>query len=258
MENQIFIFNGNKITFQFGNGDIMVNVTEFAKAFPNKNLSTIVNSKEIQEYTIELSAIKNFIATDLLRVENGIGTWAHQRVALRIAQKLSTQFAIWVDERIEELLRHGLTATPQKIDELIQNPDLVIGLATQLKQERQQTEYLRQQSEKQEKELQKQAPKVEYYNNVLNSESTYNTNLIAKELGMSARTLNKILADNKIQYKQAGVWVLNHKFQDKGFTKTKTTLYKGSDGVERTCMLTVWTEKGREFIHHQISTLKTA
>ena len=113
-------------------------------------------------------------------------------------------------------------------------------------------------SAKQEKELQKQAPKVEYYNNVLNSESTYNTNLIAKELGMSARTLNKILADNKIQYKQAGVWVLNHKFQDKGFTKTKTTLYKGSDGVERTCMLTVWTEKGREFIHHQISTLKTA
>ncbi|MXP05579.1 KilA-N domain-containing protein, partial [Apibacter sp. B3546] len=123
MENQIFIFNGNKITFQFGNGDIMVNVTEFAKAFPNKNLSTIVNSKEIQEYAIELSAIKNFIATDLLRVENGRGTWAHQRVALRIAQKLSTQFAIWVDERIEELLRHGLTATPQKIDELIQNPD---------------------------------------------------------------------------------------------------------------------------------------
>lgn len=113
-------------------------------------------------------------------------------------------------------------------------------------------------SAKQAQELQKQAPKVEYYNNVLNSESTYNTNLIAKELGMSARTLNKILADNKIQYKQAGVWVLNHKFQDKGFTKTKTTLYKGSDGVERTCMLTVWTEKGREFIHHQISTLKTA
>lgn len=113
-------------------------------------------------------------------------------------------------------------------------------------------------SAKQAQELQKQAPKVEYYNNVLNSESTYNTNLIAKELGMSARTLNKILADQKIQYKQAGVWVLNHKFQDKGFTKTKTTLYKGSDGVERTCMLTVWTEKGREFIHHQISTLKTA
>ncbi|QII69998.1 phage antirepressor protein [Apibacter sp. B3706] len=258
MENQIFIFNGNKITFQFGNGDIMVNVTEFAKAFSNKNLSQIINSKEIKDYISELSAIQNYIASDLLIVENGRGTWAHQRVALRIAQKLSTKFSIWVDERIEELLRHGLTATPQKIDELIQNPDLVIGLATQLKQERQQTEYLRQQSEKQEKELQKQAPKVEYYNNVLNSESTYNTNLIAKELGMSARTLNKILADNKIQYKQAGVWVLNHKFQDKGFTKTKTTLYKGSDGIERTCMLTVWTEKGREFIHHQISTLKTA
>lgn len=112
-------------------------------------------------------------------------------------------------------------------------------------------------SELQAQELKKQAPKVEYYNHVLNAENTYNINLIAKELGMSARTLNKILAEKKIQYKQAGVWVLNHKFQDKGFTKTKTTLYIGSDGVERSCMLTVWTEKGREFIHNQI-TLKTA
>ena len=89
MENQIFIFNGNKITFQFGNGDIMVNVTEFAKAFSNKNLSQIINSKEIKDYISELSAIQNYIASDLLIVENGRGTWAHQRVALRIAQKLS-------------------------------------------------------------------------------------------------------------------------------------------------------------------------
>ena len=89
MENQIFIFNGNKITFQFGNGDIMVNVTEFAKAFPNKNLSQIINSKEIKDYISELSAIKNYIATDLLIVENVRGTWAHQRVVLRIVQKLS-------------------------------------------------------------------------------------------------------------------------------------------------------------------------
>ena len=89
MENQIFIFNGNKITFQFGNGDIMVNVTEFAKAFSNKNLSQIINSKEIKDYISELSAIKNYIASDLLIVENVRGTWAHQRVVLRIVQKLS-------------------------------------------------------------------------------------------------------------------------------------------------------------------------
>lgn len=33
MENQIFIFNGNNITFQFGNGEVMINATEMARPF---------------------------------------------------------------------------------------------------------------------------------------------------------------------------------------------------------------------------------
>ncbi|MXP04796.1 MULTISPECIES: phage antirepressor KilAC domain-containing protein [unclassified Apibacter] len=262
-QQNVVTFNYNNISVKFQKGNnLLINATEMAKVF-NKRPTDWLKLQSTKEFIQVLSVTKKIVTADLVIVRSGgipdmQGTWLHEDVAIELARWLNPSFAIWCNDRIKELLRHGLTATPQKIDELIQNPDLVIGLATQLKQERQQTEYLRQQSAKQAQELQKQAPKVEYYNNVLNSESTYNTNLIAKELGMSARTLNKILADNKIQYKQAGVWVLNHKFQDKGFTKTKTTLYKGSDGIERTCMLTVWTEKGREFIHHQISTLKTA
>ncbi|MGV4442021.1 phage antirepressor KilAC domain-containing protein, partial [Ornithobacterium rhinotracheale] len=63
----------------------------------------------------------------------------------------------------------------------------------------------------QKQELQKQAPKVAYYDEVLQSESTYNTNQIAKELGLSAVTLNRKLRDLKVQYKQGGVWLLYHK-----------------------------------------------
>lgn len=261
MENQIFTFNGNKITFQLGNGDIMINATEMAKPFgSSKSPKFWLNNQNTNDLLLEFTKVRNLTLTDLVQVKKGgnnPGTWMHEDVAIEFARWLSPSFAVWCNDRIKELLKHGVTATPQKIDELIQNPDLVIGLATQLKQERAQTALLRQQSELQAQELKKQAPKVEYYNNVLNTENTYNINLIAKELGMSARTLNKILAEKKIQYKQAGVWVLSRKFQDKGFTKTKTNLYIGSDGVERSCMLTVWTEKGREFIHNQI-TLKTA
>ncbi|WP_430816598.1 phage antirepressor KilAC domain-containing protein [Carboxylicivirga sp. RSCT41] len=43
-------------------------------------------------------------------------------------------------------------------------------------------------------------------------------------------------------------WLLYAKYQDKGFTKTKTNLYN-NHGEIKTTMLTVWTEKGREFIH---------
>lgn len=95
--------------------NIQVCVTDFAKAFPGKNLGKIVNSQEIQEYVSKLSEITNVISADLLQVTKGgnpteQGTWANSKVALRIAQKLSTDFAIWVDGHVEELLTKGKTS----------------------------------------------------------------------------------------------------------------------------------------------------
>lgn len=91
-----------------------MNLTEVAKAFPEKNLSTIVNSQEVKDYINRLSEIKNFSSLDLLQVIKGNysdgrqqGTWAHQKVALRVCQKLSTDFSIMVDTKIEELLSHS-------------------------------------------------------------------------------------------------------------------------------------------------------
>lgn len=104
-------------------------------------------------------------------------------------------------------------------------------------------------NEKQSKELNAAAPLVTYANTVLISESTYNTNLIAKELGMSAISLNQILRAKGVQYKQADTWVLYHKYQAMGLTKTKTSTYTGTNGEVKTSMLTVWTEAGRKFIH---------
>ncbi|AMD85111.1 Phage antirepressor protein YoqD, KilAC domain [Capnocytophaga haemolytica] len=99
-------------------------------------------------------------------------------------------------------------------------------------------------------ELKKQAPKVAYFDNVLQSESTYPTTLIAKELGMSAIKLNQRLHQLGVQYNQSGVWVLYSQHQDKGYTKTITRTFVSNEGKEHTSMLTVWTEKGRLFIHN--------
>lgn len=57
---RIFNYNGNNVTMRMQNGTVYVNLTEFAKPFPDKNLSTIINSKEINEYCESLSKLKNF------------------------------------------------------------------------------------------------------------------------------------------------------------------------------------------------------
>lgn len=108
---------------------------------------------------------------------------------------------------------------------------------------------LKAENQAQSTELQRQAPKVAYVDTVLQSVNTYAANLIAKELGMSAETLNKRLQEKGVQYKQGGVWVLTAKYQGKGYTKTRTHSYTRSDGSTGTSMLTVWTERGRAFIH---------
>ena len=118
-----------------------------------------------------------------------------------------------------------------------------------LVQEVEAKERLQAQNELQAQALEKQAPKVAYYDEVLTSQSTYNANQIAKEFGMSAKAMNKLLHKLEVQYKQGGQWLLYHPHQNKGYTKTVTHTYTNSQGKTCTKMSTVWTEKGREFIH---------
>lgn len=112
---QVFSYNGSEVSMTRNeNGVVYVNLTEFAKPFPSKNLTQIINSQEIKEYCEALSKLQNYSLADLLLVKRGgndNGTWAHQKVALRVAQKLSPDFAVWVDTKIEEILTQAVATT---------------------------------------------------------------------------------------------------------------------------------------------------
>lgn len=66
----------------------------------------------------------------------------HEDVALEFARWLSPAFTIWCNDRIKELLQYGMTATQPTLEQMINNPDLVISLATQLKSEREEKQRL--------------------------------------------------------------------------------------------------------------------
>ena len=100
------------------------------------------------------------------------------------------------------------------------------------------------------KELQ---PAAEYSNKVLKSVNSYTVTQIAKELQLSAVSLNRTLHQLKIQYKQNGTWVLYAKYQNCGYTVTNTILKELKDGSTITKMQTRWTERGRKFIHFRLN-----
>lgn len=109
---------------------------------------------------------------------------------------------------------------------------------------------LEEENKLQSQQLEQNAPKVEYYEKALKSESVYNTTQIAKEFGWGAVTLNRKLQQLGIQYLCNGQWVLYSRYQNKGYTKTNSYPYGyHEDGTIRTRALTVWTEKGRKFLH---------
>ena len=266
--NTIFCYNGNNVTMRVINGIVFVNLTEFAKPFPDKNLSQIINSKEITSYVTRLSEIRNYSSLDLLQVRKGNyadgaeqGTWAHQKIAIRVAQKLSTDFAIWVDDRIEELLKYGMTATQPTLEQMLSNPDLVISLATQLKTERAeknriQSELIEQKVliEQKEEEISMKderltvlTPKGETYDKIMSSQGLVTTNMIAAFLGMSAAKLNKLLCEWGVQYKQSSTYFLVSKYIGKGLAKHIPYPYM-DNGVQKSKEHMYWTEVGRKFV----------
>ena len=140
---------------------------------------------------------------------------------------------------------------------MLDDPDLVISLATQLKQERNAKAMLQAENQLKDEQLCLQsqqlklaAPKIQYVDNVLRSVNTYTATQLAKELGFtSGEALNKKLKEMRVQYKQSGQWLLYTDYSGKGYTKTKTESFTRNDGSIGTNTYTVWTEVGRAFLH---------
>lgn len=277
MSNKVFSYENNPITFQLGEAT-MVNATEMAKPF-GKVPKDWLRTTPSKEFIEQLASVRHICPSQLVVVNKGNsttfkqGTWLHEDVALEFARWLSPAFAIWCNDRIKELMRHGITATPTTLEAILNDPDTMIQTLQALKSEREKVAQANRRiatltdqrdcyhSENQrlqrlhtgyQKTIERQAPLVEYANNVLNSESTYTTTQIAKELGMSAQLLNRLLHAYGVQFKQSGQWQLYKMYEDKGYTKTRTHTYTKKDGRVQSLLTTVWTEAGRMFLHQTI------
>jgi phage antirepressor YoqD-like protein len=232
----------------------MINATEMAKPF-GKRTNDWMSNKQTIELINSLSARTGIPVTGLVVVRNGgnqQGTWLHEDLALIFAQWLNPEFYLWCNDRVKELLRHGATAVNP--DSLL-DPDFIIKLAKELKESREKQRMAEERAILQEGVIKESAPKVEYYEKVLQSESLIPTNVIAKELGMSAVSLNKMLHKKGIIYRSGNTWVLYNRYQDKGYTGTKTVTFTDSLGESKTAVHTYWTEAGREFIHRVVKNI---
>lgn len=176
-------------------------------------------------------------------------------VILRSDSPLAKPMQKWVTSEVLPAIRKtgGYIATT-----IEDTPETILAKAVLVAQDsinrlKNQLETREQQLKLQSEELKKQAPKAEYYDNVLDSEGLIATTLIAKDLGMSASALNKKLFAMNVIYNCQGTWVVTAKYQAMGFAKSKSFPHHDSKGELHTSIHFYWTQKGREFIIRKLT-----
>lgn len=157
---------------------------------------------------------------------------------LKTIRKTGGYISTKQDDTPEEIMARALTiaqATLAKREE-------------RLKQLEAETEQQQATIELQSEELQKAAPKVNYYDHTLQSVNTLTITQIAKSIGMDAHKLNTKLKECGIIYRQSGMWMLKAPYSTWGLSSTRTQTYTRSDGSVGTSQYTVYNERGRRLI----------
>lgn len=234
-ELQNFNFEGNEVR------TVLINDEPY---FVGKDIADILG------YSRPDNAIRNHVDDDdkLMHQFSASGQSRNMLVinesgmySLVLSSKLpnAKKFKRWVtNEVLPSIRKHGAYMTNEKIEEALLDPDTIINLATQLKNEREG----RLVAEQQVKEFQ---PKASYYDKVLSNDALMTISLIAKDYGMSGVSMNKLLHKLGVQYRQGGTWLLYAKYQRTGWTHSETKMVPRKDGTEKAVLNTKWIQKGR-------------
>ncbi|OJG31495.1 hypothetical protein RT42_GL000710 [Enterococcus cecorum DSM 20682 = ATCC 43198] len=234
MEIQTFSNNLFDLTVKTENGEALFDVETVARSLG------FVQTKDGKEF-VRWERVNGYLKKYSPQV--GKGDYISEPMVYKLAFKannaLAEQFQDWLaTEVLPAIRKHGGYLTEQKLEEALLNPDTLINLATQLKQEREG----RLIAEQRVNEL---TPKASYYDKVLSNKALVTITVIAKDYGMSGKAMNALLHELGVQYKQGTTWLLYARYQKNGWTHSETVMITDKDGNEKAVLNTKWTQKGR-------------
>ncbi|MBO0458351.1 phage antirepressor [Enterococcus hulanensis] len=234
--------------FNFDQHEVRTVVINDEPYFVGKDIATVLGysntPKAIRDHVDEEDKRVERIVHPLGGLQESVLINESGLYSLILKSKLpsSKKFKRWVtSEVLPQIRKHGMYAT----DELLDNPDLLIEVATKLKEEK----TLRLIAEQRVNELQ---PKADYYDRILNNKGLVTVSTIAKNYGMSAVSFNKLLHELGIQFNQSGTWLLYSKFQDKGYTHIEPFDYEDKNGNPQVKTRMKWTQKGHIFLYETL------
>ncbi len=238
MKTQKFESNLFELEVKTENGESLFNAETVARSL---GFVETKNGKEYVRWRTVNGYLKKYLSQEVAK-NDFISEPMVYKIAFKANNALAEKFQDWLaTEVLPQIRKHGMYAT----DELLDNPDLLIEVATKLKEER----TLRLIAEQRVNELQ---PKADYYDRILNNKGLVTVSTIAKNYGMSAVSFNKLLHELGIQFNQSGTWLLYSKFQDKGYTHIEPFDYEDKNGNQQVKTRMKWTQKGHIFLYETL------
>ena len=193
----------------------------------------------IAQHVEKDEAAKHSLTDSLGRKQQAIFINESGLYALILASKLESakRFKHWVtSEVLPSIRKQGgyIVARPDETDEEVLARALEIMQAAVLRRD---------------EEIARLKPRADYADSVLDSIDCITTTQLAKELGMTAQELNRLLCEMHIQYWQSGQYMLYAEYARQGLAKSRTHKRTFKHGIVSTDTYLVWTERGRNFIH---------
>lgn len=222
-------------------GDLLFCGRDVAKALgykkPENAIAAHVDAED-KTYTLIQGSGSNYKSKTIFINESGLYS-----LILRAEVDTAKRFAKWVTSEVLPSIRRtgGYIMTRPE-----ESNDQIMERAVLIAQDR---------IKKRDEKIALLQPLAEYAEEVLLSETCLTTRQIAKELGMTAQALNRLLETHRIQFRQrgqSGQWMLYREYADKGLVQNRTFPYRDSKGRAQTQTHMVWTERGRLFIHTKV------
>lgn len=240
MQPQLFNFQGKNLNVVEKNGEVYFDAEQSAIGMgisQTKNGKTYARWERVQEYLHSPQVGKGDYITEPQFYE----------LAIKANNQTARSFQHWVtNEVLPSIRKHGAYMTPQTIEKALLNPDTIINLATQLKEERQKRKQLQEENKV-------MKPKAIFADAV----TTSHTSILVGQLA-------KILKQNGVDTGQNRLfaWLRNHGYLGKrgsnrnvptqyamelGLFKTKETAVTHSDGHTTVQITTKVTGKGQQY-----------
>jgi hypothetical protein len=189
------------------NNSLYINATKTAKSF-NKKPVDWLKTQDTKNYINAVAKWQNLTYEELVIIYKGgndkkaQGTWIHKKLIIAFARWLSSDFAVWCDLQIEEILK-SQTSQNFDLDSYISENEKLIKLIELITSKNPMTLFY---LDKLTKKLNLKSP-IELLQIDLNSYYFIPTEL-GKFLNKTAMEVNKTLEKKGFQIKVNGVWQL--------------------------------------------------